>query len=242
MDDEKDTAMGQVIRIDEARIRDHLGEMVRGTVEDALNAMLDAEADRLCGAGRYERCEGRQDTRADSYERGDAAPGDAAFVMACEERIFAIKGDGADQVFDPVAVDFHAAVGQEGLQPFPVVMDVGQLFAQPGFGGDLAALRLKPVAEGRHQRRGAGLAGREALVGRDAADIDFHGMELGNAAQALSGNFGAIAVKDLFQFSPGMRPAVCHPNPIRETRRQFSRPCQTRRNTHLVARLCESVA
>ena len=25
-------AMGQVIRIDEARIRDHLGEMVRGTV------------------------------------------------------------------------------------------------------------------------------------------------------------------------------------------------------------------
>lgn len=69
MDDEKDTAMGQVIRIDEARIRDHLGEMVRGTVEEALNALLDAEADRLCGAGRYERSEGRQDTRAGSYER-----------------------------------------------------------------------------------------------------------------------------------------------------------------------------
>ena len=29
--------MGQVIQIDEARIRDHLGEMVRGTVEEALN-------------------------------------------------------------------------------------------------------------------------------------------------------------------------------------------------------------
>ena len=49
------TSMGQVIQIDEARIRDHLGEMVRGTVEEALNAMLEAEADRLCGAGRYER-------------------------------------------------------------------------------------------------------------------------------------------------------------------------------------------
>ena len=61
--------MGQVIQIDEARIRDHLGEMVRGTVEEALNAMLDAEADRLCGAGRYERSEGRRDTRAGSYER-----------------------------------------------------------------------------------------------------------------------------------------------------------------------------
>ena len=54
--DEKPEAkpMGQVIQIDEAQIRDHLGEMVRGTVEEALNAMLDAEADRLCGAGRYE--------------------------------------------------------------------------------------------------------------------------------------------------------------------------------------------
>jgi putative transposase len=61
--------MGQVIQIDEARIRDHLGEMVRGTVEETLNAMLDAEADRLCGAGRYERNEARQDTRAGSYDR-----------------------------------------------------------------------------------------------------------------------------------------------------------------------------
>ena len=59
MNDEK--AMGQVIQIDEARIRDHLGEMVRGTVEETLNAMLDAEADQLCGAARYERSEARQD-------------------------------------------------------------------------------------------------------------------------------------------------------------------------------------
>jgi putative transposase len=33
MSDEK--PMGQVIQIDEARIRDHLGELVRGTAEDA---------------------------------------------------------------------------------------------------------------------------------------------------------------------------------------------------------------
>jgi transposase-like protein len=43
--------------------------MVRGTVEEALNAMLDAEADRLCGAARYERSESRQDTRAGRYDR-----------------------------------------------------------------------------------------------------------------------------------------------------------------------------
>ena len=70
MDEKPETKpMGQVIQIDEARIRDHLGEMVRGTVEEALNAMLDAEADQLCGAGRYERSEARKDTRAGSYER-----------------------------------------------------------------------------------------------------------------------------------------------------------------------------
>ena len=61
MSDEK--PMGQVIQIDEARIRDHLGEMVRGTVEGTLNARLHAEADQLCGAGRYQRSQARQDTR-----------------------------------------------------------------------------------------------------------------------------------------------------------------------------------
>ncbi|HTT23681.1 MAG TPA: IS256 family transposase, partial [Candidatus Sulfotelmatobacter sp.] len=34
-----------------------------------LNAMLDAEADRLCRAERYERTEARKDTRAGSYQR-----------------------------------------------------------------------------------------------------------------------------------------------------------------------------
>ena len=46
-----------------------LARMVRGTVEETLNAMLDAEADQLCGAGRYERSQARQDTRAGSYDR-----------------------------------------------------------------------------------------------------------------------------------------------------------------------------
>ncbi|BAR56115.1 putative transposase [Bradyrhizobium diazoefficiens] len=34
-----------------------------------MNAMLEAEAGQLCGAGRYERSPARQDTRAGSYER-----------------------------------------------------------------------------------------------------------------------------------------------------------------------------
>ena len=61
--------LSQVIQIDEAKIQEHLGEVVRSTVEETLNAMLDAEADRLCRAERYERSEARKDTRAGSYQR-----------------------------------------------------------------------------------------------------------------------------------------------------------------------------
>src|SRR5215468_6498585 len=61
--------LSQVIQIDEGKIQEHLGEVVRSTVEETLNAMLDAEADRLCRAERYERTEARQDTRAGSYQR-----------------------------------------------------------------------------------------------------------------------------------------------------------------------------
>jgi Transposase, Mutator family len=37
---------------------------------ETLNALLDAEADRLCNAQRYERSEARRDTRAGHYKRG----------------------------------------------------------------------------------------------------------------------------------------------------------------------------
>ena len=60
---------GPVVQIDEGRIREHLDEVVRSTVEETLNGLLDAEADRLCRARKYERTEGRKDTRAGSYER-----------------------------------------------------------------------------------------------------------------------------------------------------------------------------
>ena len=61
--------LGKVVQIDERRIQDHLGELVRGTVEETLNGLLDAEADALCGAQRYERSADRTDYRAGSYER-----------------------------------------------------------------------------------------------------------------------------------------------------------------------------
>lgn len=60
---------GKIIQIDEEGIKDHLGQIMRGTIQDTLNAMLDADADRLCNAQRYERSLDRKDTRAGSYSR-----------------------------------------------------------------------------------------------------------------------------------------------------------------------------
>lgn len=61
--------LGRILEIDEGRIRDHLADLVRGSVEDPFNALLDAEADRLCNAARYEPTEAWPDTRAGSYQR-----------------------------------------------------------------------------------------------------------------------------------------------------------------------------
>lgn len=59
----------ELIRIDEGEIRSHLDQIVRGTLEETLNALLEAEADAICKARRYERSPERADTRAGHYDR-----------------------------------------------------------------------------------------------------------------------------------------------------------------------------
>src|SRR5271157_3384811 len=69
MADDTPSPLTNVITIDDERIKSHLDRVVRGSVEETLNALLDAEADRLCNAQRYERSEARRDTRTGHYER-----------------------------------------------------------------------------------------------------------------------------------------------------------------------------
>jgi len=66
---EGDQDFGKIVSINEGKIREHLDSIVRGSVEETLNALLDAEADQLCGARKYERTESRKDTRAGHYTR-----------------------------------------------------------------------------------------------------------------------------------------------------------------------------
>ena len=57
MTDDTLSPLNNVITIDDERIRNHLDRVVRGSVEETLNALLEAQADRLCNAQRYEGTE-----------------------------------------------------------------------------------------------------------------------------------------------------------------------------------------
>ena len=49
--------MADIIQLNQAEIKSQLGDLVRQSVEETLNAMLDAEADQITQAHRYERTE-----------------------------------------------------------------------------------------------------------------------------------------------------------------------------------------
>ena len=66
---EKQTESKPVIAVNETEIKAQLGQLVRQSVEETLNGLLEAEADRLCKAGRYQRNAERVDTRAGHYQR-----------------------------------------------------------------------------------------------------------------------------------------------------------------------------
>ena len=57
------------IKIDEKEIGDHLNQLIRQSVEDTINSLLDAEADAICNATRYQHSPDRLDSRAGSYKR-----------------------------------------------------------------------------------------------------------------------------------------------------------------------------
>ena len=69
MSDDTTKDLRGTIRVDEGQLQGHVDEVVRTSVEETLNAMLEAEADQLCKAQRDERSPERADTRAGHYDR-----------------------------------------------------------------------------------------------------------------------------------------------------------------------------
>ena len=69
MSDDTTKPQPGTIRVDEEQLQGHVDQAVRTSVEETLNTMLEAEADQLCQAQRYERSPERADTRAGHYDR-----------------------------------------------------------------------------------------------------------------------------------------------------------------------------
>jgi transposase-like protein len=87
----KPTGLTEAIRIDPGQVQNHVNELVRGTVEETLNSLLEAEADRICNARRYCRSADRQDTRAGHYTRKLATQAGAVELKVPKLRTLAFE-------------------------------------------------------------------------------------------------------------------------------------------------------
>ena len=59
----------KIVQLNEAVIKSEIKELVRGSVEETLNELLEAEAEKLTQVARYERNEQRQGYRSGHYNR-----------------------------------------------------------------------------------------------------------------------------------------------------------------------------
>ena len=59
----------KIVQFNEEVIKGQLKELVRGSVEETLNELLEKEAETLTQAARYERNEARQGYRSGHYDR-----------------------------------------------------------------------------------------------------------------------------------------------------------------------------
>ena len=69
----------KIVQLNEEVIKSQIKELVRGSVEETLNELLEKEAESLTQAARYERSEARQGYRSGHfYALGAAASGGCA--------------------------------------------------------------------------------------------------------------------------------------------------------------------
>ena len=113
MENDSERVLSNVIKIDDERIKGHLDRIVRGTVEETLNALLDAEADRLVGqdrghvVGRDERV--RKAEAHETAERGACGESERRFehrdagAFAADERTRDVEAVLGQQLVEVVA-------------------------------------------------------------------------------------------------------------------------------------------
>ena len=92
----------KIVQLNEEIIKGQLKELVRGSVEETLNELLEKEAESLTQAARYERSEARQGYRSGHYDRsltttsGDVTlhvPGSRCILRNCHHRAVSPQGE-----------------------------------------------------------------------------------------------------------------------------------------------------
>ena len=72
----------KILQLNEEIIKGQIRELVRGSVEETLNELLEKEAESLTQATRYERSEARQGYRSGHYDRNlTTTSGDVTLYM-----------------------------------------------------------------------------------------------------------------------------------------------------------------
>ena len=78
----------KIVQLNEEVIKDQIKELVRGSVEETLNELLEKEAESLTQAARYERSEARQGYRSGHYDRSlTTTSGDITLHIPCHSFI-----------------------------------------------------------------------------------------------------------------------------------------------------------
>ena len=168
-----------IIQIDQHMLETRLDRLVTQKVTEILNAMLDAEADEIAGASRYERSGGWKAYRADHYERRITAK-----AGTLELKVPKLKG----ALFESAVVERYRGAGKASRRPDRHVPG-GRLHPpgrrhQPAAVGreDALADPLRQTQEGVRRHR---LVAHEAVGTR--IPLRVHGRRV---AQALVGRLG----------------------------------------------------
>ena len=128
-------------------LRSHLGGVIPGQqiFDLALFVAVDDGPEGLRQVGM-----GLDGVEFARFDQGrDGCPVCGTRIVAREESVLAVQGDGADGALDGIVINLDPAVGEEEAKASPVFCDVFQRLAQRGFGGHAGAVVGEPGLEGR---------------------------------------------------------------------------------------------
>ena len=132
---------GKIIQIDKAEVHNLLDQKVRKSVEETLNGLLDAEADELCGAQRYERS---------PVLNGCTQQSMTPFIPRAKWVIGIKASVGDSEALEFVRAFYRVAAGRD----IPAAFEIARTSVKLNANAEVDGLELR---DGRKRRRNARL-------------------------------------------------------------------------------------